>query len=737
MSDSKALSVEQRSDGIAVLWIDVPGESVNTLRANFSTEFHQLFDQLEKDNTVKGIVFASRKKDSFIAGADIEMLNAVSNAQEAQKLSEDAQSAMNRIADFGVPIIAAIHGSCLGGGLELALACHGRIASDHPKTKLGLPEVQLGLLPGAGGTQRLPRLIGLEAALDMMLTGKQIPAQKAQKLGMVDDVVSAAICIETAAKLALKLANSPSHLKRDFWAHRPASLRFKEQLLARNPIGRKLVFSQASKQVAKKTRGNYPAPTKIIEVIDIGLSKGISKGLKEEARHFGELAVSPVAQSLMHIFFSQTALKKDRGTDEVVQAIKVNKVGMLGAGLMGSGIAYITCALAKKQVRLKDRDSSGIGKGLANIRDILDTRVRRRRLSPRERDQTMALVTGTTEYTGFKDVDVAIEAVFEDINIKHQVLKEVESVGKTNLIFASNTSSLPITDIAEASKHPETVIGMHYFSPVHKMPLLEIIVTPKTAAWVTATCVELGKKQGKTVIVVNDGVGFYTSRILSPYMNEAAFLLFEGVRIEDIDRALVDFGFPVGPITLFDEVGIDVAEKVGKIVHHGFGQRLAPPPGSSQLRADGRLGRKNKKGFYLYTADKKKGSKQVDPSVYGVLGIQSHTSLSKNEIAERCNLQMVNEAALCFEQGILRSARDGDIGAIFGLGFPPFLGGPFHYVDTVGVKHIVERLEFYEKKHGIRFRPADILKSMASREQKFYGSNAIQCPKPTTQRSAA
>ena len=703
----RSLRVEHRPDGVALLWMDVPNESVNTLKKTFSAEFHMVLDELRQDNTLRAVVFASGKVDSFLAGADVEMLNQAHSAAEASELSKTAQQAMNVLADFRVPVVAAIHGSCLGGGLELALACHGRVCSDHPKTKLGLPEVQLGLLPGAGGTQRLPRLVGIQAALDLMLTGKQIPARKAKRIGLVDEVVPAAIVVEAAIAYALKLAhqnNGTGHKARTT----PGSA-FKEALLAKNPLGRAFVFDQAIKQVTKQTRGHYPAPFRILDVVRTGLAQGMQSGLAAECTAFGELALTPVAKELMYLFFAQTALKKDPGTTAKVAPVDVNKVGMIGAGLMGSGIAYVTAAQAKIAVRLKDRDTAGVGKGVAHVASLVKQGVKRKRIDRIEAAQIMARLSPSTDYSGFKTAEVVIEAVFEDLGLKHQIVKDVEAAGKKDVIVATNTSSIPITHIATASAHPETVIGMHYFSPVHKMPLLEIIVTEKTAPWVTATCVALGKRQGKTVIVVNDGVGFYTSRILAPYMNEAAFLLTEGVPIEDIDKALTDFGFPVGPITLLDEVGIDVAEKVGKIMHEAFGERLRPPGAISQLATDQRLGRKNKRGFYVYSDDNKKGEKAVDQTIYPVLGLTPDKRLPLPVIAERCVLQMINEAALCLQEGILRSPRDGDIGAVFGLGFPPFLGGPFRYIESLGAAEIKRRLEHSVAEHGPRFAPAAML----------------------------
>ena len=426
----------------------------------------------------------------------------------------------------------------------------------------------------------------------------------------------------------------------------------------------------------------------------------------------------------MSLFFATTALKKDSGVDDPsVKPREIHKVGMLGAGLMGAGIAYVTSSVAKIPVRLKDRDPDGVMAGLRYIRGIIDGRVKRKRLSEQQANALTLQTTGTTSYDGFQDTDVVIEAVFEDLALKGQMVRDVEEAGRNDVIFASNTSSLPITQIAAASKHPETVIGMHYFSPVNKMPLLEIIVTDETADWVTATCVDLGKRQGKHVIVVHDGVGFYTSRVLAPMMNEAAHLVAEGVPIEKIDTAMLNWGFPVGPIKLTDEVGIDVGAKVGKIMLDAFGERMSPPEGTQKLIGDERYGRKNGRCFYLY-GDKKKG---VDPSVYEVLGVSpTNKNITADDIAWRCALQFVNEACRCFGEGILRSARDGDVGAVFGLGFPPFRGGPFRFVDQVGAKEILGRLRELEKQLGPRFSPAPVLEEIARSGQTFHGEDPIQ-----------
>jgi len=736
---ARAFTIEVRPDGIALVRMDVPGDSVNTLHARFTEEFAALCEELETAvdrGTVRGVVFTSAKKDNFLAGADLNMLKAVKSPAEASQLSMRGHDAMQRLEDLGrrVPIVAAIHGAALGGGLELALACNARICSDDSKTVLGLPEVQLGLIPGAGGTQRLPRLIGIEGALDLILTGKQLKAVRAQRAGLCDEVVPRSILLEVAIAKARKLADArhaPPEASPIVSALRNLGRSLnargvKKLLLEDNPLGRKILFDKARQALLRKTRGNYPAPERALDVVRTGVEEGIAAGFAAEAQAFGGLVVSPQAHQLIGIFQATTALKKDRGSDDVAAVPRpLTKVGMLGAGLMGAGIAYVTAAQAGLSVRLKDKDDAAIGRGLKYVREIFDERVKKKSLTSREAAAQMARVTPTLNSEGFADVEVVVEAVFEDLALKQRIVRDVEAAGRPDVIFASNTSSLPISEIAQASAHPETVIGMHYFSPVHKMPLLEIIVTDKTAPWVTATCVELGKRQGKTVIVVRDGVGFYTSRILGPYMNEAAYLLSAGVPIERIDEALLDFGFPVGPLTLLDEVGIDVAEKVGHIVHKAFGDRLTPPPGIESLVKNGRHGKKNGRGFYRYDLKKQKGRRPVDTTIYGELGLATPVAgdagpVSTEDIQLRCALAMVNEAALCLQEGILRSPRDGDIGAIFGLGFPPFLGGPFRYADSLGITEVVRRLKAYEEQHGIRFAPAQLLVDMAKKNKTFY-----------------
>lgn len=721
---STVLALQHRSDGVAVITLDDPGASVNTLKRELADEFESIIDDLEQKTDLSALVLISGKPDSFIVGADLEMLNKVESAVEASALSHMMQSMLGRLVMLPVPTVAAIHGSCLGGGLELALTFDSRVASDDDSTRLGLPEVQLGLLPGGGGTQRLPRLVGVQAALDMMLTGRQIRAGDALELGLVDELVDKDALFDAAVRRARAMAD----LTRDGEASsvtRPADgflsrAGFTNYLLAKTALGRYLLFSRSRKAVLAKTRGNYPAPERILEVVQIGLERGMPAGLAAETKAFGELAISSEARELVNIFFATNALKKDNGVaDPDIRPREVKKVGVLGAGFMGAGIGFVTACRAGLPVQFKDRDAESADRGLSAVRGMLEKRVSRGRMSTGERDRIMALVRAGEDYRALEDADIVIEAAFEDLDLKHRMVRDVEKLGRDGVIFATNTSSIPVTRIAEGARHPENIIGMHYFSPVEKMPLLEIIVTDKTEDQVTVTCVALGKKQGKTVIVVNDGPGFYTSRILAPFMNEAAWILSERVRIEDIDSALKNFGFPIGPIMLLDEVGIDVAEKVGGILHDAFGERMQPPAELSALRNDDRLGRKNKRGFYWYGNGGKR-RKDVDTSVYDALGIKPDKPMDAREITERCVLQMLNEAARCHEGGILRSARDGDIGAVFGLGFPPFLGGPFRFMDALGIGEVVEKLAAYQDKHGARFEPAPLLVKMAERGKAFH-----------------
>ena len=703
-----------REGGVMVVSIDLKGEPVNKVNPKLAREFEDLLDEIEQDSSVRAVVLTSGKPDMFMAGADIDEFLEFRSAMDAERASAEGKELLERLAGLRAPVVAAIHGACLGAGLEIALACRYRIVTEHPKTVLGLPEVQLGLIPGTGGTQRLPRLIGLQNALSMILEGRNVRARKALHMGLADEMVHPAILREIAVRRATELAEGK--VPQVHKARRGAAT----MLLDDTPVGRAIVFRKARERVVEKTHEHYPAPLAALDVVRAGYDKGIDAGYREESRKFGELAMTDVSRELIFLFYATTALKKDTGVDApiVPEPLAVEKLAVLGAGFMGAGIT----AVAVQQgtlVRLKDTDATRVGKGLAAVHEVLAERLAKKQITRRELEDDMALSGATTEYTGFSNVDLVVEAVFEDLALKQRVLQECEPLLPERAVYASNTSTIPISSIAEASRRPSRVIGMHFFSPVHKMPLLEVIVTPDTVAEATVTAVSYGKHLGKTVIVVNDGPGFYTTRTLGAYMNEAGHLLDEGATIDCIDEALVDFGFPVGPITLLDEVGIDVGAKVGHVLFDAFGERMTPSNSMRLVAEQGRTGRKGKRGFYIYDGNGKKG--QPDVTIYDAFGgRRAQSTVSDEEIVRRCVLAMLNEAARCLEEGILRSARDGDVGAVFGIGFPPFRGGPFRYVDSVGAASVIRQLQELHDRYAPRFEPSALLIDMARDGKRFY-----------------
>jgi 3-hydroxyacyl-CoA dehydrogenase / enoyl-CoA hydratase / 3-hydroxybutyryl-CoA epimerase len=705
-------------NGIAIVWIDQPGKKVNVLNTNSIPEFSKLMEKAIGDSSIKAIVITSGKENCFIAGADIDMLNTIRTVEGGKEISQKGQTAMNRLASLPIPTVAAINGDCLGGGLELALACSARIVTESPRTKMALPEVMLGLLPGAGGTRRLPKLVGLVNALDMMLTGRNIRPKKALKMGLVDKVVPKSWLIPEAKKLALDLVAKRKPTKQ--------SKTFSERMmlfaLKNIPPIRNKAFRAARQKVMEQSLGLYPAPLKIIEVVKANTDAA-------ESQSFGELLVTPESQGLRHLFRCITELKKDDGPNtKDVEAYPIERIGMLGTGLMGGGIATV---LADKgyHVRLKDIKWEGIETALNYAKRFYKKAVSRKRYPQAGMDERMYRLSGTLDYSGFGLTDVVIEAVPEILQLKQEMVADIESRSKKPIIFASNTSSLPITEIAEKATHPERVIGMHFFSPVEKMPLVEIIVTEKTDPKVTKTISQLSRKMGKHVIIVNDCAGFYTTRALGPYIGEAIFLLAEGYDVRDIDLAAQEAGFPVGPITLLDEVGIDVGAKIVQIIKQYYGDRIEFPDNLSteSFLKEGRFGRKASKGFYLYKngeSVQENGIKLVDDSYKKLLpkGISQRSANKKHReaLAKRLILTFVNEAARCLQEGILREPRAGDLGAIMGVGFPPMLGGPFNYIDKLGVEKIVSDLRELVQSHGKRFAPCELLIDFAESGQSIY-----------------
>jgi len=514
-------------------------------------------------------------------------------------------------------------------------------------------------------------------------------------MGLVDAITTPGGIAETGARAALALADGS--LKR-----RPRKKNLMDRI-AGTSLGRGIVLRKARQQVARQTRGLYPAPPAILECVETGLKKGRIAGLACESDYFGKLAVSPESRSLVRLFHAMNEAKKGDG-----EARGVDRLAVLGGGFMGSGVASVSLGLCPVVVR--DLSDEVLGAAARSIDDGLKRQVRSGAIRRVEADRRRSRLLLTTEANDLEGADLVVEAVFEDLELKQKVLAEVEERVAENAVFASNTSALPIGKIAAGARHPERVIGMHYFSPVPKMPLLEIVIAEKTADWATATAHAFGTAQGKTCIVVKDGPGFYTTRILAPYLNEAVLLVEEGARIEDVDRAMKDFGYPVGPLALVDEVGIDVGAHVAQDLGQAFADRGLEGSGAMpRLFEAGLHGRKNGRGFYLYPKTKKKGKKQVNPKIYDLLGGEPRRSFDVAEIQDRLALLMVNEAVHCLQEGVISSPRDGDLGAILGLGFPPFHGGPFRYVDTVGREAITARLQALAERHGQRFEPAPML----------------------------
>jgi 3-hydroxyacyl-CoA dehydrogenase / enoyl-CoA hydratase / 3-hydroxybutyryl-CoA epimerase len=701
-------------DGICIIDMNDESKAVNSFTMSMLQDMDENLPKILAIDKLEGIIVTSSKRNCFAAGADISIFDTFSSQDAGERGSRELHRILGYFANAKVPTVAAIHGTCLGGGVELSLACDFRICTSHHSTQLGLPEVQLGILPGGGGTQRLPRLIGIAQALDLILTGKKIDGKKALKLGLVDDLVPENQLLAKAIVLCKQGKGKKRVLPSSFGIVSSMHGNFDMQKIALegNPLGRFLISKQSRGMVMKSTKGRYPAPLKALESVMRGVEMPIEKGLELEARLFGELVISEESRSLVHIFNIMTAAKKNPYTKneqatakkEYISSLELgnSSVGVLGAGLMGSGIATV---LADKSVRsiMIDKESSGLQRGLKSVSSYFEERFKKKRMKWFERDSKIYRVSPALDFSVLKTSPIIIEAVFEDLNIKQSVLKKCEeAIPQSDFIFATNTSSLPISKIAASAKKPENVVGMHFFSPVPKMPLVEIITTEKTSQIAASAVFDLASIMGKQIIVVNDGPGFYTTRILAFQIAEALNILSEGAQIEDVDVAMEKFGMPVGPITLLDEVGIDVGEHIIKVLFSAFSDRLKVPMEIDSVSKEGRKGRKNNKGFYIYVDGKKD---KPDASIYKIFA-KERKSFDLKEIADRCMYVFMNEAARCLDEKIIKSEDDGDLGAIFGLGFPPFLGGPFHYAKVLGKKNVKEKLKELNVKHGKRFEPA-------------------------------
>ncbi|HEX9830075.1 MAG TPA: 3-hydroxyacyl-CoA dehydrogenase NAD-binding domain-containing protein [Thermodesulfobacteriota bacterium] len=715
-----AISFQIDNKGVAVITIDAQNEEANKLTSHDMLQIEEFLNRvddvreiLENEKEIKAIVLISGKEDDFITGADWGEFLKIASVEEGRALSLKTQEVLSRIERCRAPFIAAIHGKCLGVGLEVALACRFRIGTEDPKTMFGLPEVLLGLIPSGGGTQRLPRLVGVPCALDMILTGKTVDWNQAIETGLIDEAVPKDILVDIAKKRALEI------LEKSTKPNRPAKKGFARLIIEKNPVGRKRLFHKARKSVRDKTNNNYLAPLMALEAVEVGMKSSFNRGLHVESVYFSELVLSDFSRNLINIFLACDDIRKAPATQNAaIKPKKVEKIALVGAGHRGREIAAISADIGVR-VRVNDKDMTVVGEALKYCYEYFEEGCGRQAITRLDVEKKFGLISGTSDYTGFRMADLVIEAVPEDLELKRRIFKEVESVTREDCVFASNTPSISVSQIAANAKRPGNVLGMHFFPPVHTTPLLEIVATKDSSEVAIATALEFGKRLGKTPIVVNDGAGFYTTRILTPYLNEALRLLGDGATVEDVDTAMVEFGFPAGPLMLIDEVGIDGMARIMAIMHEAFGERLKPHSSIKKLIQDGRLGRKNKRGFYSYN-----GKEKVDISIYELLSLEMILEKpSREEIQERLSLAINNEALLCLQEGIIRSPRDGDIGAVLGVGFPSFLGGPFRYVDSIGAGTMLKRLEYLASRLGPHFTPAGLLRDLVKKGRRLYSDS--------------
>ncbi|MCH7760108.1 enoyl-CoA hydratase/isomerase family protein [candidate division TA06 bacterium] len=699
-------------DKIAILEFDQPDSKVNVLNSDSMEEFADTINILtnKPKSEVQALLMTSKKEGVFIAGADIQEIEHIRSVEEAKEKAEKGKEILNSLQNFDRITIAVINGACLGGGLELALACQYRVASFGYRVKIGLPEVNFGILPGLGGTQRLPRLIGLTRALTMILSGKIISGREALRVGLIDRLFPEARLMEESLDFVYGLLEGKEKV------NRRRKKRVSQIFLENTPFGRAILYSQAKKNVLRKTKGFYPAPLKALEVIKNTYGKNGPKGFLLESESFSELAVTDVSKNLIKVFALNEEFKKFPWVRDPIQPVEIHKCAVVGAGVMGGGIAQLL-SYYDIPTRIKDIHYDALKKALHTARGIYDSALKKRRLKKNQVDIKLGFISPTITYKGFENADLIIETVVEELAVKQKVFEELSQIVPRQAIIASNTSSLPITQIAEATHSEDRVVGLHFFNPVHRMPLVEIIKSSKTSDQTLATVIAFARRLGKVVIVVKDGVGFLINRILLPYINEAAFLLEEGMRIERVDQIARNFGMPVGPLELADEVGIDVGVKVAKRLEDAYGERMRVASILEKVQQKGLLGKKTQQGFYLH----KRKRKIPNPDIYQMMNSSIQKKISDEVALKRMIYTMINEAARCLEEKVVDRPRTIDIGMILGTGFPPFRAGLLRYADSVGMEAIVRDLQHFEKMWGReRFKPCDCLIEKAEKKQSFY-----------------
>lgn len=703
----------QSDNGIITVTIDQADRKMNVIGDGFNDAFAALTDAFVNDQDAKGLILTSGKS-TFVVGADIDQLATIETAEQAFDLVEDLKASLRKLETSGKPVVAAITGTALGGGLELALACHYRIAIDSPKTKLGLPEVKLGLLPGGGGTQRLPRLVGIQKALELMTQGKELRPQQAVEIGLIDDVAHDNDELISKAKAWIN-ENPKAQQPWDKKGFKIPGGDSKHPQVVQ-------VFSIAPAMANQKSHGNYPAITHILSSVFEGCLTDIDNGLKIESRFFVACALSDVSKNMINTLWTQlNSIKKGQSRPEGFERSKVSKVGIIGAGMMGAGIAYVS-AKAGMEVVLLDTAIEGAEKGKNYSTKLLDKAISRGRSTEEKKQALLVLIKTTTSYDDLEGCDLIIEAVFEDVDIKAECTRKSEVVIPDTAVYASNTSTLPITELAKASKRPSQFIGLHFFSPVDKMPLVEIIVGEETDDATLAKGFDYVGQIGKTPIVVNDSRGFYTSRVFGTYVSEGIAMLSEGIHPRSIEVAGMKSGMPMPPLALQDEVSLSlslhVMEQTKKALE-AEGKTFTPHPAmpvvEKMVKELGREGKKVAKGFYDYPQN---GEKHLWPELTELYPTTDEQP-SQQDLVDRLLYVQANETAKCFEENVVRTVADANIGSIFGWGFAPNQGGTLHFINSVGADKFVERSRELASKYGERFAPAQILVEMAEKGEEF------------------
>lgn len=718
----KVFTFEVNADGIADLIFDVPNEKINTLSYEALEELDSLLDEMAQKQGVKACFITSKKEDSFIAGANLHNFESLFKQPEnIEKFLKKGHRVFNKIQKLPFPTIAWIHGVCFGGGLEMALACTYRVVTDHPKTLLALPETTLGIMPGWGGTQRLPRLIGVMEALNMILTGKQIKAAQAFKIHLADAIVAWEFSEQKKKEWASMFLHDDKSLKKIQENRKPKG--WKSWLLEGNPIGKSFIFKKSEQAVLAKTKGHYPAPLAALETIKKTMGLPLKDGLHQEIEMFQAFIPTAFrfAPNLVHVFFCNEALKKNPGMDLHVEPHKIKSAGVVGAGTMGSGIAWLFTN-QKIPLRLKDMSWDLVGNGLKSVSKIYKTLVKDKRVKPVEANIKQTYISGTTDDVGFQNTDLIIEAIAENVDIKRKLFADLEQHITPEALVATNTSSLTLSEMASAFKHPERFVGMHFFNPANRMPLVEVVKGEKTSDETVATAVAISKKIGKTPLIVKDCTGFLVNRVFVLSANELMYLLQEGVPMKRLEKMMLDFGMPMAPFILADEIGVDVSYKAVRIFEKAYGVRMKMPLILEKMEENHFYGKKVKKGFYLYDRKDPYPNPAVEkwckPLAESITNDATDTLL-----VQRVVFLMVNEAARCLEENVVSSPAHLDMGLILGIGFPPFRGGLLKYADQIGLEYIVSHLKELEAACGERFTPARYLIKLAQSKQNFYNES--------------